>query len=505
MFSFLCLKSPLIREIPSPPQTHLQKHPITADFKQIQPKPAVIYENSNPLEIRKPLKLGDTGVMLPAENGAWEWFVDIFGPTPVHADEVHKNSRFISSTNSKPSTATGPRVPIKPRGPVRQYSQKQTDHLKLVDTGVQLSTENSYWDTFFQRDVMSYGPHQGIFGNSKSKSSFPGKLPHPVRPRVITRAPPVETSQFQSNMVNIAEYVEKCNDQLFSEQYPYLCNEVNRPGSSELWGKFPKGKTSPVNPSTKINIPRNTGVHSNSKDLWGPFHATDVLAYVPIRKWFWNGKEELSSTEKRLQPLKLVDTGIRLPAKNGWGFFAPFKTIADGVLHPFGDISQINQKSYETGESTSKNDLYGRFAPDPVSPDRRPVMGVKLHANTEERLQPLEVSDTGVRLPEENNYWCEFHPPAMGATGGRDIKVDVSNPEMLNHAIENGVCDGLTPIECIKKLFGPGKGSPVYEQDESSSIENINQRDKDSDAEENFWWLFNPPKAHADELHNSKQ
>ncbi|EAY03703.1 hypothetical protein TVAG_473270 [Trichomonas vaginalis G3] len=405
--------------------------------------------------------------------------------------------------------------------------------LKLINTGFKLRTDKPLFRHFSPKDTMAYDDRlqqRTVFTNTKNRPSIAGKRP---QPRSVLRVLPVEKQEseinqeespycigcgmylqkeevkplasFTPNMVNLADYLEKCQDQRFSEKYPSLCKEIDTLESNfDLWKYFtPKTKTSAA-PSRRYKDSYSYFVNNQEESQ------TNEQTLQPLKSTPYTNRKQSTpkgilstkQTEKTEEP---VDDPSQLTCTNasdcagllgqGSASYRPDKN-SDGTICPW--CGTISQKEQVARPSLRTNYLSG-YA-EKCKNRTFYLQHVQQCKSLGFFKPPLsswkedDINYTSLPFAEKNDLWGEFQPPSMGATGGPHTKVDLSNPEMLNHAIENGICDGLTYFECLKKLFGPGKGSPVNEQ----------ATNKESDSEENFWSLFFPPKAHADELHNSK-
>ncbi|EAY03702.1 hypothetical protein TVAG_473260 [Trichomonas vaginalis G3] len=515
MFIILCLNRPLIDKIPAP----LQKISVTP--KQNQQKMEVVNKNLNSVENLKPLKLIDTGVRLPAENNAKDFFGYHFGDSKAYFDEYHRNSRFLSNTNNQPSPSGSessvlkPRGPIRPRVLVRHSSQHSSDHSP---------TENNIKDDIFQFfapvTTFTYGVR-----NSKSTPDTINEHTTPVPKRgedgyaLFSQEKP--KGLYKSNMVNLVEYSEKCKDQSFSEQYPSLCKEVNSlEANFDWWSVFGPFKTS----GTYVRPFKTSFINNNQQEFPSTEEMDSTDAYTDDLR---NSKSSPNSDDPscpwcgQVKALKPVKINSRL-SKAQTGYKQSDK-IVDLPEECKKDPSKCNISHYiysthfgqggtlkgglvyEKYLNSDTNDLWD-FQRIPGSADGFPhsrymidVNGQKELPSTEKRLKPLKLADTSVQLHETYTDSIKNSRPA--------IPKRPLNSQSTSGNDNEEICKFIPPDEC-ERIFGPGSASPRsfgIDQAAYSSNDNLNKPVKDSDAEENFWWLFNPPKAHADELHNSKQ
>ncbi|EAY02482.1 hypothetical protein TVAG_020350 [Trichomonas vaginalis G3] len=260
--------------------------------------------------------------------------------------------------------------------------------------------------------------------------------------------------------------------------------------------------------------------------MWSVFNPTKVSGTaLPFRKWFFNNNQQEFTSADDLHNSKSSPNSddpscqwcgqVKSKAQTG------YKESVENVDLPEEckkDPSKCNitHYLYEThfGQSVTlkaprhvKNDLWGVFSQIPTSADGFPSSKYAIDVNSqkelpsaEKRLKPLKLADTGVQLHEEYTDNIKNSRPVIPkiprvfprALPNEKHQYQVKN-KMSRYCIGCAQFKQDQDIQLMNKL-----GEPVqYKQDKDKHV-------IDSDAEENFWWLFNPPKAHADELHNSK-
>ncbi|EAY03701.1 hypothetical protein TVAG_473250 [Trichomonas vaginalis G3] len=429
--------------------------------------------------------------------------------------------------------------------------------LKLINTGFKLRTDKPLFRHFSPKDTMAYDDRlqqRTVFTNTKNRPSIAGKRP---QPRSVLRVLPVEKQEseinqeespycigcgmylqkeevkplasFTPNMVNLADYLEKCKDQRFSEKYPSLCKEIDTLESNfDLWKYFtPKTKTfaAPSRRRYEDSYSYSYFVNSQEESQTNEVLDKEICPWCGFtspkdqaNSYFVKSQEESQTSKQTLQPPytnieqttqkdtapskdqllleeqtekteELVDYPSQLTCTNasdcagllgqGSAFYSPGRP-KDSKLYKSLDTGDHSQ----TGKHSEKHQRM-KFISDTNSEHSTP--------NSDGTICPW----CGIISQKEQNARATIPKLSRPSLRTNDLSSYAKNCKNLTFYLQHvQQCNSLG-------IFGPDKAK--FEDDSKSMKKSHKESDIDVHSpEENFWSLFFPPKAHADELHNSK-